>query len=314
LAELLHGYAMTLTEEQLLRIERFFSTSKFRTNGAVITDLDGTAVHEFEGRTIIHKSVEIGLKKIYDIGRPIVINTLRFPLSVIRTFALDWYTISNAPIPVVLLNGSQLGYIIKVENEFAFEQLQCFPLSAEEIKVEIERLQQFTDDGIQDMILFYYPEDWKNGEIIWTPDPQRIPHLQQKYTSASSVISMSLNDLLTELLKNPVCMILVLVDIPSDKLMAYQHTKRSHFVTHQGVDKLTGTGKIASLLHFDLEHSVGAGDTDMDNFLKAVGMSVHIGRKNLPFEGLKDTLRLRDFVEYGDLLNQFAYLQTNYVK
>jgi hydroxymethylpyrimidine pyrophosphatase-like HAD family hydrolase len=254
------------------------------------------------------------LKRIYEIGRPIVINTLRFPLSVIRTFALDWYTISNAPIPVVLLNGSQLGYITKTDNEFAFEQLQCFPLAAEEIKAEIQTLQQLSDDGIRDIILFYYPEDWKSGEIIWTPDPQRIPHLQQKYTSASSVISISLNELLTELLKNPVCMMLVLVDIPSDKLMAYQHTKRHHFVTHKGVDKLSGTGKIAGLLQFDMEHSIGAGDTDMDNFLKAVGLSVHIGRKNLPFEGLKDTLRLRDFVEYGELLNQFAQLQTNYIK
>lgn len=305
---------MTLTEEQLFRIERFFSTSNFRTNGAVITDLDGTAVHEFEGRTIIHKAVETGLKKNYDIGRPIVINTLRFPLSVIRTFALDWYTISNAAIPVVLLNGSQLGYIIKIDKEFSFEQLQCFPLSAEEIKHEINNLQQLTNDGIRDIILFYYPEDWKNGEIIWTPDAHRIPHLQQKYASASSVISIPLNELENELLKNPVCMLLILVDIPGDKLMAYQHTKRSHFVTHQGVDKLYGAGKIAALLSFDLEHSIGAGDTDMDNFLKAVGLSVHIGKKNLPFEGVRDTLRLRDFIEYGDLLYQFAGLQTSYVK
>ncbi len=305
---------MTLTEDQLLRIKRFFSHSKFRTHGAVITDLDGTAVHEFEGRIIIHKAVETGLKRIYHIGRPIVINTLRFPLSVIRTFALDWYTISNAPIPVVLLNGSQLGYITKLGDEFSFEQLQCFPLSAEEIKTEIEKLQPFIDDGIEDIILFYYPEDWKNGEIIWTPVAERIPHLQKKYSSASSVISIPLNELANELLKNPVCMMLVLIDLPNDKLMAYQHTKRSHFVTHKGVDKLHGAGKIAGLLNFDLEHSIGAGDTDMDNFLKAVGFSVHVGRINLSFEGVRDTLRLRDFVEYGDLLHQFAELQTNYVK
>ncbi len=314
LAEVLHNYAMILTEDQLLRVEQFFSNSNFRTQGAVITDLDGTAVHEFEGRIIIHKGVEKGLKKIYDVGRPIVINTLRFPLSVIRTFALDWYTISNAPIPVVLLNGSQLGYITKIDEEFSFDQLQCFPLTTEEIKAEIEKLQQFTDDGIQDIILFYYPEDWKNGEIIWTPVAERIPHLQQKYSSASSVISIPIKELANELLKNPVCMLLRLVDIPNDKLMAYQHTKRSHFVTHQGVDKLYGAGKIAGLLNFDLEHSIGAGDTDMDNFLKAVGLSVHVGKINLPFEGLKDTLRLRDFVEYGDILFQIAYLQTSYIK
>lgn len=305
---------MTLNPDQIARLEQFFSNSDFSTKGAVITDLDGTAVHEFEGRTIIHHAVEFGLKKIYDVGRPIIINTLRFPLSVIRTFALDWYTISNAPIPVVLLNGSQLGFIIKTENEFSFEQLQSFPLTNLEIKAVLQKLQQFTDDGIRDIILFYYPESWKNGEIIWTPDAQRIPHLQQKYTSASTVMSMQLDELANELLFNPVCMILLLVDIPSDKLMAYQHTRRSHFTTHQGVDKLSGAEKIARMLDIDLRHAIGAGDTDMDNFLKAVGLSIHIGNAHLPFEGIQDTMRLRDFVEFGDLLYRFAEMQTSMIK
>lgn len=305
---------MALDHEQIERLEHFFSNSNFSTDGAVITDLDGTAVHEVAGRTIIHHAVEMGLKRIYDVGRPIVINTLRFPLSVIRTFALDWYTISNASIPVVLLNGSQLGFINKVDNEFSFEQLKSFPLYAEEVKTVLDKLRRFANDGIRDIVLFYYPENWKNGEVIWTPDAQRIPHLQQKYTSASTVMSTPLYDLANELLSNPVCMILLLVDIPGDKLMAYQHTRRSHFITHQGVDKLFGAEKMAGLLNFNLRHSVGAGDSDMDNFLKGVGLSLHIGNPNLAFKGIEDTMRLRNFDEFGDLLYQLAEMQNSVVK
>ncbi|MGZ8553659.1 MAG: hypothetical protein ACXWV8_09660 [Chitinophagaceae bacterium] len=305
---------MALTMDQMAVLERFFSNSHFNTRGAVFTDLDGTAVHEVTGKVIIHEAVESGLNKIYDVGRPIVINTLRFPLSVIRTFSLDWYTISNAPIPVVLLNGSQLGFIAKTENEFSFEQLASFPLTAEEIYTVIYRLQRFEDDGIRDTILFYYPENWTNGEIIWTPDPGKIPHLQKKYTSASTVMSMPLGDLVSELLSNPVCMLLLLVDFPGDKLMAYQHTRRSHFITHHGVDKLFGAEKMAGFLNIDIHHSIGAGDTDMDNFLKAVGLSVHVGNPNLTFRGVTDTLLLPDFVEFGELLHRVAQMQTSMVK
>ena len=100
---------MPLTESQHQQIQSFFNRSKFEVLGGVITDLDGTAIHEFEGRFSIPQSVELGLNRIYELGRPVVLNTLRFPLSVIRTFGKEWYKISNAPIPTVLMNGSQLG-------------------------------------------------------------------------------------------------------------------------------------------------------------------------------------------------------------
>ena len=303
-----------LAAEHLKRLEIFFSNSNFQKQGAVITDLDGTAVHEFNGRTIIHRDVELGLKRIYDVGRPVIINTLRFPLSVIRTFALDWYKISNNDIPVVLLNGSQLGYITKTDAEFAFKQLKAFPLTADEIKEVLIKIKHITGGDINNIILFYYPEDWEKGEVIWTPDPQRIPHLQKKYRSASTVMSMQLDDLATELLTNSVCMILLLIDIPADRLMAYQHTRRSNFVTHEGVSKLYGANKMAEFLHIDLHHSIGAGDGDMDNFLNAVGLSVHVGNSNLPFQGKADTLRLANFGEFGDLLYKFADMQQAVLK
>ena len=120
---------MPLSTEAQIQLDRFVRDSHFKYRGAVITDLDGTVVHEYEGWSVIHKDVELGLKKVYEMGRPVVINTLRFALSVIRTFAEKWYKISQLPIPVVLLNGSQLGYIVQHGNTFSFEQLSAFPLT-----------------------------------------------------------------------------------------------------------------------------------------------------------------------------------------
>ncbi|MBC7948883.1 MAG: HAD family phosphatase [Chitinophagaceae bacterium] len=300
---------MTLSDEQVAELQHFFGKSNFSTEGAVITDLDGTAVHEVEGRTVIHRSVEVGLKRLYDIGRPIVINTLRFPLSVIRTFAHDWYLMSNGSIPVILLNGSQLGYITKHENDFAFEQLASFPLTKDEVATVYVGIEKLVNDSIKDFILFIYPEDWTKGEIIWTPDAERIPHFQEKYKSASQVISTTIEELQKMLHSNPICMFLLLLDIPTDRLMAYQHTKRSNFITHKGVDKLFGAEQMAKQLSFKLTSSIGAGDTDMDVFLKGVGLSVHIGNPSLSYKGQSNTLRLRDFVEFGDLLFRFAEMQ-----
>ena len=73
--------------------------------------------------------------------------------------------------------------------------------------------------------------------------------------------------------------------------------------------KLLGAKKIAELLSIDLHHSIGAGDTDMDNFLNVVGLSVHVGNPTLPYEGIADTMRLASFVEFGNLLYKFAEMQ-----
>ena len=108
----------------------FAHKSGFLSHGGVVIDLDGTAVHEFEGRTMIPRPVELGLKALYDRGRPVVLNSLRFPLSVMRTFGKEWIGISNSPIPVVTMNGSQVGYIKRDEkSELCFEEVAAFPLT-----------------------------------------------------------------------------------------------------------------------------------------------------------------------------------------
>jgi hypothetical protein len=65
---------MPLTEDQHQQLQSFFNQSQFEECGAVITDLDGTAIHEFQGRYTIPQSVELGLNKIYKLGRPVVLH------------------------------------------------------------------------------------------------------------------------------------------------------------------------------------------------------------------------------------------------
>ncbi len=306
---------MALNESIYTQLQDFFNQSDFAGKGGVITDLDGTAIHEYQGRYLIPQSVELGLKKIYDLGRPVVINTLRFPYSVMRTFGKEWYKISNAPIPTVLMNGSQLGFITDAgENKMSYEEIAAFPLNVEEINEVIKIVSDFLKDAISNLLVFYYPRNWELGEIIWTPVKEKIPGLQIKYQSASSVFSGELSQLEDELKKQDTCMIFLLIDIPQDKLMAYQHTKKSSFFTHTGVDKRSGSEEIANHLGFELLHSLGAGDSEMDTFLTAVGQAVHIGNPYLKYEGVLPAIRLESSKELGDLLFQLAAMQRTVIQ
>src|SRR5215813_7873868 len=133
---------MDLSNEIETKLRCFIEQSSFATDGVVITDLDGTAAHEFQGRTVIPREVELGLMRHYERGRPLILNSLRFPLSVIRTFGQDWYKLSNAPIPTVTLNGSLSGFVKKTEeSELVFEEATAFPLTHDEIKEALEGVQ-----------------------------------------------------------------------------------------------------------------------------------------------------------------------------
>jgi len=297
-------------------LRNFLMQSRFATDGAVVTDLDGTAVHEEHGRVYIPEPVEIGLKKLYELGRPVVLNSLRFPLSVMRTFGKEWLAIANAPIPVVSLYGSQTGYVTRDDKgELCFEELDAFPLDAGEIDDVLQRVGQLVEGGVRDLLLFYYPRDWRMGEIIWTPVAEKVIHVKEKYTSASAVTAVELEKLREQLHAEEICMIFLLVEIPQDQLMAYQHTNRSNFFTHQGVNKLTGTEAIARQLGFALEHSIGAGDSEMDTFLKGVGLTVQVGNNpRFAFRGLTDTVRINTIFELGDFLLRLADFQREILK
>jgi hydroxymethylpyrimidine pyrophosphatase-like HAD family hydrolase len=305
---------MAVSASQSAQLQHFFNHSKFDECGGLITDLDGTAIHEFEGHYSIPQSVQLGLDKIYDLGRPIVLNTLRFPLSVIRTFAKEWYKISNAPIPTVLMNGSQLGNImLDKEGNFLYSEIDAFPLEPEEIAKVLHIVTSFIKNNDLDLLVFYYPRDWRQGEIIWTPVTEKIEHVQKKYLSAAKVYSSSLENLQRDLHDQELCMIFLLIDVPQDKLMAYQHTKRSNFFTHKGIDKDFGAQQIANYLQFDLKHSIGAGDSEMDNFLRSVGLAIHVGNPLLTFEGIMAPIKVKSSSEFGELLFELAAMQKNVI-
>ena len=305
---------MPLEPAQSAQLQEFFNHSKFEECGALITDLDGTAIHESEGRYSIPQSVQLGLDKIYELGRPIVLNTLRFPLSVIRTFANEWYKISNAPIPTVLLNGSQLGNItMDKEGNFLYSEIDAYPLDLNEIEGVVELISGYINHNDLDLLVFYYPRDWQQGEIIWTPANDRIDHVKKKYKSASKVYSCALEELQKDLHSQEICMIFLLIDVPQDRLMAYQHTKRNNFFTHKGVDKDFGAQQIANYLQFDLKHSIGAGDSEMDVFLNSVGLAVHVGNPLLSIEGIVPPIKVKSSSEFGELLFALAAMQRNVI-
>jgi hydroxymethylpyrimidine pyrophosphatase-like HAD family hydrolase len=301
---------MALSGEVELALAEFVRRSRFTEHGGVITDIDGTAVIEEQGRIIIPKPVEFGLKALYDRGRPVVLNSLRFPLSVMRSFGKEWMAISGAPVPVVSMNGSQTGYVQLDENgELCFEELDAFPLENNEIDAVITGVEALLDDNIRDVLLFFYPRDWRMGEIIWTPVAEKVLHVKEKYRSASAVTAVELPKLEEQLHAEDICMIFLLIERPADDLMAYQHSKPSSFFTRKGVDKLSGARSIAERLGFDLVESVGCGDSPMDSFLDGVGLAVQVGNLDLTFRGLHQTIQVNTIPDLGDVLFRLAGLQ-----
>ncbi|MFL5328259.1 MAG: HAD family phosphatase [Gemmataceae bacterium] len=298
---------MPLAEPICTQVERFVRETQFAKTGAVITDLDGTAVLEDQGRCFVPPPVEFGLKRLYDIGRPVIIDTLRFPLSVIKTFGREWHRISAAPIPCVTLNGSLLGYVTEGEDkQLVFEELSATPLAQSELREILIGVTGLLEKRVPNLTIFYYPRDWKLGEIIWTPEPSRVSQVGNKYGSATEVFTGDVGVLESRLMAQDICMVFMLLDAPQDQLMAYQHTKRSNFFTHKGIDKASGAKTFAKQLNVELPHSVGAGDAETDRFLTEVGLAVHVGPIDLEYKGLRDTVRLRDSNELGDLLFHLA--------
>src|SRR5687767_4806421 len=145
--------------EPLSRFARATDPSK----AYLALDLDGTALLEDKGKVFISGSVEKGVKAVHDLKIPVVLNTLRFPLSVITTVGEAWYQIADVPILTVLLNGSVLGYIKCTNGELHYEELAAFPLRADEIKGILEGVLQLTKSGIEDILFFFYSRDWREG-------------------------------------------------------------------------------------------------------------------------------------------------------
>ena len=287
----------------LMRVREFLRARGDSGAAHVITDLDGTALHEREGRVWIPGSIERGIRRIREGGGSVVVNTLRFPGSVIAVLAPEWARITGAPLPLVSLKGSQVGHVVKTaDGGFAFEEAAAFPLEPGEIVEMMEGVAGMVDGGVDDLLVFHYPRDWREGEQVWTPRVERIAHVQDKYRSASRVFSGPVRALTEALLAREICMIFLLVEAPQDRLMAYQHTHGASFFTHVGVDKAHGTRAIARHLGIALECAIGAGDAEPDNFLSEVGLAVIVGNAELEYRGLHDTVRVSDAAALGELL------------
>jgi hydroxymethylpyrimidine pyrophosphatase-like HAD family hydrolase len=289
------------------RLMRFIEKKDFK-KGLFALDLDGTALIENRGRISIPQSVEFGVKAIHRMKRPVVLNTLRFPLSVIWTVGEAWYKIVEQPILTVLLNGSVLGYIKRGRAALEYEEIAAYPLTSKDLQVMIEGISELIYGGIQDILLFYYSNDWQAGETLWTANPAKVSELRLKYRSASKVHSGSAEELRECLAATPICMASLQIDRPADTLMAYQHSKRSSFFTKKGVDKASGLREIAKKFGLSLPDSLGAGDTEMDTFLSEVGLALVVGPAKLIYKGHFDTLRIKDPAELGQCIGRFADL------
>ena len=290
-----------LTPAQALR--RFLSSGRFAAAGAVITDLDGTAVLEREGRIYLPPTVEGGLEHIRRLGRPVIANTLRFPRSVIGVFGDEWHRSTGTDLPLVSMKGSQIGRVVRDESgAMCFEEWHAETLTPAEIREVMVGVEGMVDDGVRDLLVFHYPRDWRQGELIWTPDAGRVDAVAAKYRSATRAYSSDVRAFGDTLLSQEMCMIFLLIDLPEDRRMAYQHTERTRFVTHVGVDKRHGARAMARCLEIDLLHSVGAGDGEADTFLTEVGLAAIVGNAQLDFKGRVGTLRLPDPPAWGRVL------------
>lgn len=275
---------------------------------SVVLDLDGTALLEQQGKVLISNAVEKGVRAIHDLERPVIINTLRFPISVLSTIGEAWYQITDSPILTVLLNGSFIGYIVREGTGLVYQELMAFPMKEPEIELIIEGIQHLIKDNVHDLLLFFYSRNWREGESLWTPQPEKIEGLKEKYVSAHRVFNGDLRQLREELLSRDICMACLFIDRPEDTLMAYQHSRRNNFFTARGVNKSSGLHALAKKLDLSLEDSFGAGDTEMDTFLAEVGLAAIVGPADLPFQGKRQTVRVADPDELGFLISRFAEL------
>jgi len=231
-------------------------------------------------------------------------------MNVVRTFGREWSAITSQPVPLVSLNGAVVGLLIPEDGEWtSFRERAAFPLSQSDVEVVLSDVDELISGGLSNVVVFVYPRDWHAGEIVWTPAATHADALRAKYLSATEIVAGPIEILRREIVLHEVCMLSVQVDIPEDRRMAYQHVNPSQFITARGVDKLSGAREAAAQFGFELQESVGAGDTPMDRFLEGVGLGFHVGPLTLAFRAHTETLRLDTPQELGHALFELARLE-----
>ncbi|MBU6231031.1 HAD hydrolase family protein [Patescibacteria group bacterium] len=308
---------MSLSKEQIEKIAGFAAGSAFASEGAVVIDLDGTALSEENGRVFVSESVERGVAELIDLKRPLVFNSLRYPKAALRV-APAWLEITKAKIPAVLLNGSQIGYLDWNGSQAGFIETSAHPISPGHLLEIIEGIRELrSGDRIrEDFAFMFYPRDWSKGELVWVPEAHKIHALREKYSAASDVFTSSLSELEAMLTAEEICMAFLTINATKDELKMYQHSEPSRFFTETGFDKASGLAESAEMLGFLSAESVGAGDTEMDGFLSSVGLAVKVKSRRarterIPFTGLRETVDVSDPIELGELFTALAGLCRN---
>ena len=173
----------------LRQLRSFLAPGGFARAGAVITDLDGTAVLEREGRICLPPEIELGLKRVHDLGRPVIANTLRFPLSVIRVFGAEWHRATGTHLPLVSMKGSQIGRVVtSASGETSFEEWHAETLERRRDRRGAERRRRpggrrASTTCSSSAIRATGPRASASGRRT----PRRIEAVRAKYLSASAV-------------------------------------------------------------------------------------------------------------------------------
>ena len=171
-------------------VRRFRSSSSFGARGGIVTDLDGTALHERAGRLYVVDSVAEGLKALVERGRPVVLNTLRFPLNVVHTFGREWSAITSPPVPLISLNGAVVGLLVPKDGDWtSFHELAACPMPPAQTDAALAHIDGLITAGLSNLVVFIYPRDWRAGEIVWTPEPAHVEALRAKYLSATEIVA-----------------------------------------------------------------------------------------------------------------------------
>src|SRR5687768_18308662 len=107
---------------------------------------------------MLSRSVELGLERVHAAGREVLINTLRFPLSIMRVFGDQWRRASGSDTLVVSLKGSLIGRIVAGNgSELVFEEIEAFTLTGEELSEVLKGVRGLCEQGAEDLLVFFYP-------------------------------------------------------------------------------------------------------------------------------------------------------------
>lgn len=302
---------MSLSLDHHRALERFVGSSDIR-KGAWFIDLDGVIFNQDKrGKITVSKEAEGGIRDMLAMGCPVIINSLRFPVSLIKSVAASWLLMFEKEIPAVLLKGSLIGRFVKRAGAIIFEEKIAYPLKEKEIDEIVNGVADSLESHLVDrphiLGVYFYPRDWRTGEIVWVPEGTRITKsVRDKFVNASEVFTCNIDELRMRIKKAGPCMVATLVD----KYRTDESRSPMDFYTTKDVDKASGTHKIAEMLGISLTDSAAAGDSLMDIFLNEVGLAVCVqsGKEKLEFKGTNETLVVASSAELGEVMSSLARL------